>query len=138
MSNRHLVAGLAALSLAVATGAQARSTGGELSPKAFMKAVNGDADKTISKDELDAYAKKRFADLERDNDKTLDDKELKGRLSAAGMSAADPDKDRSVDEAEFVGYADKLFDEANGKHDTTLSLKELQSPAGLKLIKLLH
>ena len=140
MSNRLLVVGLATLSLAIAGAApaHARSKGGGLSPKAFMTAVNGDADKTISKDELDAYAKKRFAALESDNDKTLDEKELKGRLSAAGMTMADTDKDKSVDESEFVGYADKLFDEANSKGDKTLSLRELRSSAGKSLIKLLH
>ena len=140
MSNRLLVVGLATLALATTAGAPARaaSPNGDMSPKAFMTAVNGDADKTISKDELDAYAKKRFAALESDNDKTLDEKELKGRLSAAGMTMADTDKDKSVDESEFVGYAGKLFDEANKKGDKTLSLRELGSSAGKSLIKLLH
>ena len=141
MSNRRLLVGLAALSLAIAAGAPAQahhSKSGGMSPKAFLKAVNGDADKTISRDELDVYAKKRFAELESDNDKTLDDKELKGRLSASGMTMADTDKDKSVDEAEFVGYADKLFDEANKKGDKTLSVAELGSAAGRKLIQLLH
>ena len=140
MSNRLLAAGLAALSL-VALGAPAHARSkmaGGTSPKAFMKAVNGDADKTISRDELDAYAKTRFAALESDNDKTLDDKELKGRLSSAGMAMADSDKDKSVDESEFVDYADKLFDEANKKGDKTLSVAELRSPAGKKLIMLLR
>ena len=140
--DRLLVAGAAALSvamsIAIAAGAPAQARSTSLSPKAFIKAVNADADTTISKDELDTYARKRFAALETDNDKTLNDKELKGRLSASGMSLADSDKDRSVDESEFVGFADKLFAEANGKGDTTLRLRELRSPAGKNLIKLLH
>ena len=134
MSNRILVASLVVFGLCASASADAESTGA----KKFMKAVNSDADKTISKAELDAYAKKRFEALEADNDKTLDEKELKGRLSAAGMSIADPDKDKTVDEAEFTGYADKLFDEANKKGDDTLSVKELETPAGKKLIKLLE
>ena len=135
MSNRILVTSLAALAIAsFGVSAQAKT----MKPAAFMKAVNGDSDKTLSKDEVDAYAKKRFADLEKDNDKTLDAKELKGRLSASGMTMADADKDKTVDESEFVAYADKLFDQANTKGDKTLSLAELKTPAGRKLIELLH
>ena len=135
MVHRRLVAAAAAFGLvAFASSTPATAMGA----KAFMKAVNGDADKTISKAELDAYAKQRFAALEADNDKTLDQKELKGRLSAAGMAMADTDKDKTVDEAEFTGYADKLFDEANKKGDVTLSVEELASPAGKKLIQLLE
>ena len=55
-----------------------------MSAETFMKKVNTNADKTISLDELDTYAKKRFAELETDKDKTLDQKELKDRLSEAG------------------------------------------------------
>ena len=122
-------------------GASAQAAG--TSATAFLKAVNTNADKTISKDELDAYAKKRFAELETDKDKTLDQKELKGRLSKAGMTMADTDKDKTVDEAEFVGYADKLFDEADihkkdGAEHPSLTERELESPAGKKLIMLLR
>lgn len=126
---------LAALGLLAATLPVAAT---EISAKAFLKAANTNDDKTISHDELDTYAKQKFAEIEKDNDKTLDTKELRGRLSAAGMSQADTDKDQTVDEAEFVGYADKLFDQANTNSDKTLSLKELESPAGKKLRELLR
>ena len=76
--------------------------------------------------------------IEADHDKTLDDKELKGRLGAAGMEAADTDKDKTVDEGEFVAYAGKLFDAANQNSDKTLSVKELEAPAGKTLIMLLQ
>lgn len=109
-----------------------------MSAKKVMQALSGDADKTISKDELDAYAKKRFGELEADKDKTLDDKEPNGRLSKAGMTMSDPDKDKAVDEAEFVGFADKLLDAANAKGDETRSKKVLKSAAGKKLIELLE
>ena len=46
-------------------------------------------------------AKKTFERIETDKDKTLDQKELKGRLTAAGLASADTDKDKTVDEAEF-------------------------------------
>ena len=136
MINRILVAGAAAFGLVCFSAtAQAQE---KMSAEAFMKAVNTNADKTISKKELEVFAKKRFAEIESDHDKTLDDKELKGRLSAAGMAMADTDKDKTVDESEFVGYADKLFDQANANADKTLSIKELNSEGGKKLRMLLQ
>ena len=135
-----LAAGVAALVLCGLAG-PSRAEG--MSASAFLKKVDTDADKTISMEELDAYAKKRFAELETDTDKVLDQKELKGRLSEAGMAMADPDKDKTVDETEFVGYANKLFGEADvtKKPDAahpSLSEKELETPAGKKLIMLLR
>ncbi len=135
MTHRYLVAGFAAFALSATV---AITPAAAMTADAFMKAVNTNGDKTISKDEVDAYAKTRFASLESDHDKTLDDKELKGRMSAAGMTMADPDKDKTVDESEFVAYADKLFDMANKKGDKTLSVAELKTPSGMKLIELLH
>ena len=135
MTHRRSAA-LAAALLLFGTGFMAQAA--TIGAKAFLHAVNTDADKTISKDELDAYARKKFAEIEKDNDKTLDAKELKGRLSARGMASVDTDNDKTVDEQEFVGYADKLFEEANTKGQKTLSLRELESSAGKKLIKLLQ
>ncbi len=133
MTNRILLIGVAALGFLSAPAAAKDMTAAE-----FMKAANTDKDQTLSKAEIEAYAKKKFAEIESDKDKTLDEKELQGRLSAAGLTAADTDKDKTVDEAEFVGYAGKLFDQANSNADKTLDLKELESPAGQNLIMLLH
>ena len=105
---------------------------------AALAAANTNKDSTLSKDEVAAYAKKTFAAIEADHDKTLDEKELTNRMTAAGMAAADTDKDKTVDESEFVAYAGKLFDEANADKDKTLSVKELESPAGAKLRMLLQ
>ena len=135
MPNRSTRASLVVLGLAALTqGARAA----EMSASAFMKAVNTNSDKTLSKEEVGAYAKKKFAMIEADHDKTLDEKELMGRLGAAGLDAADTDKDKTVDEGEFVAYAGKLFDAANQNNDKTLNLKELETPAGKKLITLLQ
>ena len=140
ISRSFLAAGIAALML----GGLASTARAEMpSASSFLNAVNANNDKTISKQELDTYAKKRFADLEADKDRTLDQKELKGRLSDAGMAMADTDKDKTIDESEFVSYADKLFDEANvtkkpGNDHPTLTEKELGNPAGQKLIMLLR
>ena len=142
VATRSLLSFGAAALMACSLAAPARAEG--MSARAFMKKVNTNADKTISMDELDVYAKKRFAELETDKDKTLDQKELKGRLSEAGMMTADTDKDKSIDETEFVNYANTLFTEANvhkkaGESDhPTLSEAELATPSGKKLIKMLR
>ena len=134
MTNRILMIGALALALG---GLAAPAAAKEMTAAEFMKAANTNKDQTLSKAEIKAFAKKKFAEIESDKDKTLDEKELQGRLSDAGLSAADTDKDKTVDEAEFVGYAEKLFDQANNA-DKTLNMKELESPAGQKLIMLLH
>ena len=138
---RSLIAAGATALMFFGLAGSARAEG--MSAKDFMKKVNSNADKTISMEELDAYAKKRFAELETDRDKVLDQKELMGRLSEAGMTMADTDKDKSVDEAEFVGYANKLFAEADihkkpESPHATLSDRELETPAGQKLIMMLR
>lgn len=139
VSRSLLTASIAALML----GGLAATAEAEMpSASSFLNAVNANNDKTLSKEEIDTYAKKRFAELEADKDKTLDQKELKGRLSEAGMTMADTDKDKTVDESEFVAYADKLFDEANihkkAGDKPTLSEEELGTPAGQQLITLLR
>lgn len=107
------------------------------SPAAFLKAVDADNDGTVTLDEVKTYASQRFKALEKDNDGTLDEKELKGRLSATGFKSANTDADKTIDENEFLAYVEKLFKDAND-NDTTLDAKELATPAGKKLITLLH
>ena len=85
MSIRLSVVGLSTLVL-LSLGASANAEA--MSAAAFMKAVNTNADKTISKAELDTYARRASPALDTDNDKTLNDNELKGRLSSAGMAMA--------------------------------------------------
>lgn len=137
MSNRLVAAGMVALFLG-GSALLAPASAKEMSAAEFVAAANTNKDNTLSKDEVSAFAKKKFAEIESDHDKTLDEKELKDRMNAAGMTAADTDKDKTVDEAEFVGYAGKLFDEANTKGTKTLSAKELETPAGEKLRMLLQ
>jgi Ca2+-binding EF-hand superfamily protein len=105
-------------------------------PSAFLKAVDTDNDGTVTLDEVKAYAAKRFDTLEKDKDGTLDMKELKGRLSAAGFKAANTDADKTIDKTEFLAYVETLFKDANDG-DATLDAKELKTPAGEKLVKLL-
>ena len=137
-SPRLTAAGVAALAGLALGGLAGQACAKEPSAAAFMAAANTNKDSTLSKDEVSAYARKTFAKIEADHDKTLDEKELMNRMTAAGMAAADTDKDKTVDESEFVAYAGKLFDEANADSDKTLSVKELESPAGQKLRMLLQ
>ncbi len=137
MNNRLIAAGMVTLALG-GFGMVGPVSAKEVSAAEFMAAANTNKDNTLSKDEISAYAKKKFTEIEADHDKTLDQKELQGRVGEAGLAAADTDKDKTVDEAEFVAYAGKLFDKANTNDDKTLSMKELETPAGEKLRMLLH
>jgi Ca2+-binding EF-hand superfamily protein len=122
---------LAAFALLGLVGVAAAQT-----PSAFLKAVDTDNDGTITLDEVKTYAAKRFDALEKDKDGTLDMKELKGRISAAGFKAANTDTDTTLDQTEFLAYVETLFKQANDG-DATLDAKELASPAGKKLVALL-
>ncbi len=133
MSNRFVIAGFAALGLVASFGA----VRADMTPTAFLKAVDKDSDGTVTLDEVKAYAAVRFKALETDKDGTLDEKELKGRLSETGFKSANLDGDKTIDEKEFVAYVETLFKEANDK-DTTLDAKELGTPAGKKLVMLLQ
>jgi Ca2+-binding EF-hand superfamily protein len=133
MSKRIVIAGLTAVALLGSVGAVSAKT----SIAAFLTAADSDKDGTVTLDEVKAYASERFKALETDKDGTLDKTELKGRLSATGFKSANTDADKTIDEAEFMGYVETLFKQAND-NDTTLDAKELKSPAGKKLIILLH
>ena len=131
MINRILLAGGVIFALG---GLAAPVLAKEMTAAEFLAAVATNGDHTLSKDEVEAYARKRIAEIESDKDKTLDATELKGRLNATNLALADTDKDKTVDEAEFVSYADRLFEDANRKGKNSLSADELKTPAGQKLI----
>ena len=133
MKLRSILAGFTALGL-LASIATAHA---EMTPTAFLKAVDKDNDGTVTLDEVKAYATMRFKALETDKDGTLDEKELKGRLTATGFKSANMDADKTLDQAEFLTYVEKLFKEANDK-DPHLDAKELETAAGKKLVTLLQ
>ena len=133
MMTRSLVAGVLALGLISSAGI----AHAEMTPVAFLKAVDKDNDGTVTLDEVKAFATLRFKALETDKDGTLDEKELKGRLGTTGFASVNMDADKTVDQPEFLAYVEKLFKEANDK-DPHLDAKELETPAGKKLITLLQ
>lgn len=111
-----------------------------MDPDAFLKAVNRNNDQTLSMRELNAYASKKFTKLNTTGHKSLSRAELGDRISDADFDAANTNhhKDQTLTRGELVAYVDRLFKEANTKGTKTLSLTELRSPAGEKLITLLH
>lgn len=127
--------GLAGVMLLSTAAAYAQSD-----PAAFLKEVNRDNDKTLSLQELNYFAVKKFHELNTKGTKTLSRRELGDRISDADFAAANTDrrKDQTLSLSEFIKYVDLLFREANTKGTKTLSLAELSSPAGHKLIRLLH
>lgn len=108
---------------------------------AFLSKVNQNNDKTLSMRELNAYASKKFDELNTTGHKTLSRKEIGDRISDADFNAANTGlhkEDQTLSKDEFIGYTDRLFKEANTKGKKSLSATELGTPAGEKLITLLH
>jgi hypothetical protein len=79
-----------------------------------------------------------FDRLQKDQDETLDRKELGSRLSAKEFAAADPDKDATLTKEEYVALVQKLFKQADVDGDGKLEAKELRSKAGRALIRLIR
>jgi hypothetical protein len=114
-------------------------------PSAFLSKVNKDNDKTLSMHELNAYAARKFVELNTRGSKSLfhaslSRTELGDRISDSDFEKANTGhrKDETLSRSEFINYADLLFEKANRRGDKTLSVDELGSPAGRKLMKLLH
>jgi hypothetical protein len=109
----------------------------------FLKMVDTDNDKTISVAEIDAFALKKFSELKKPSEDALSMTDLRGRISQADFDAANTTHGNAstvptLSRAEFAAYVDKLFREANSVGEKTLSETELKTPAGGKLILLLH
>ncbi len=76
--------------------------------------------------------------LNKDQDDTLDRKELGSLLTAQEFVAADPDKDSTLTKEEYVALATKLFKQADVDGDGKLEAKELNSKAGRALLRLIR
>jgi hypothetical protein len=110
-------------------------------PSEFLKMVDADNDKTISLPEIDAFAVKKFDELKKPGEDALSMTELRGRISQPDFDAANTTRGEAVptlSKVEFLVWVDKLFKEANTVGEKTLSEEELKTPAGEKLIRLLH
>ncbi len=117
------------------------------SPADFLRAANTNHDKTLSLVEVQNYALKRFAALDKEHDGKLTKAELGDRISDEDFKSANTHREAStptLSTTEFSLFVSKLFAAANadlksGRTDVdgTLSEAELATPAGAKLIRLL-
>jgi Ca2+-binding EF-hand superfamily protein len=89
-------------------------------------------------DEVTTAAQAVFDRLEKDQDETLDRKEVGSRLRAKEFAAADPDKDATLTKEEYVAFVTKLFKQADVDGDGKLEAKELRSKAGRALLRLIR
>jgi hypothetical protein len=106
-------------------------------PQSLLKTLDPDNDGTVDLAEAKSAASKLFDKLDRDHDRTLDKRELRGRVSAKDFAAADPDKDGTLDKNEFLTLVEKRFKAADPDNDGTIDAKELKSAAGRALVLLL-
>ncbi|WP_375464218.1 EF-hand domain-containing protein [uncultured Methylobacterium sp.] len=133
----RLYSSLAAMVLAgsalVAPAAIAKSMSGA----SAVKMIDTDSDGTVDMKEIEVVASATFDRLEKDADGTLDAREMKGRLSKAGMKQADPDSDGTLDKKEYLAAVANRFKAADPDGDGTLDAKELKSQAGRALLALI-
>jgi hypothetical protein len=107
-------------------------------PCAALKTIDPDNDGKLELSEAKKAAEAAFTKMNKDADKTVDRKELKGRVSRTELRSGDPDKDGTLDLAEYTAMVEKLFAAANKDKDGTLECAELKSSAGRALLKLLN
>lgn len=130
---------LAALCVLAAIGVMAD---GRLQPlmaaSASLTALDPDKDGTVDLPEAQAAGAKLFATLDPDKDGTLDEKELAGRIDAAGLKAADPDNDGTLDAKEYAAVIESRFKAADPDNDGTLDDAELGTDAGKSFLLLVE
>jgi Ca2+-binding EF-hand superfamily protein len=137
---KSLLTSLAAVTaVGLLTMAPAHAKKADASPKACaaLKVIDPDNDGKLDLAEAKKAAEAAFDRLNKDGDKTLEGKELKGRLSKKSVKSGDPDKDGTLDKAEYTAIVEQLFKAANKDADGTLECKELNSSAGRAMLKLL-
>jgi len=102
-----------------------------------LKMLNRDADQTLEIAEVIDAATKLFAQINADNDLTLERKETEGRLTDADWKAVNKDNDNNLEMDEWLTIVRQRFDTADANKDGKLTVQELDSPAGQLLIKLI-
>jgi hypothetical protein len=80
---------------------------------------------------------KLFAQINPDNDLTLDRKETEGRLTDADWKAVNKDNDNTLQMDEWLAIVRQRFDAADANKDGKLAAQELDSAAGQSLVKLI-
>ncbi len=106
--------------------------------QAAIKALDTDNDGTLDLAEATKAAEAVFDRLQKDQDETLDRKEIGSRIGLKEFAAADPDKDKTLSKEEYVALVTKLFKQADVDGDGKLEAKELRSKAGHALLRLIR
>lgn len=101
------------------------------------KALDPDADGTMTIDEAKAAAEKKFEMHDPDKDGTLDAKEATKLMSKPDFTMSDADKEGTLDKNEYMTAVESTFKKADTDNDGTLDSKELGSPAGKKLMRMI-
>jgi Ca2+-binding EF-hand superfamily protein len=96
-----------------------------------------DKDGTLDIAEVKKAAGATFDKLDKDNDATVDRKEVGGRMTGKEFAAGDPDNDKTLSKDEYLAIVEQLFKAADRDNDGTLSAAELHSKAGRALLRLL-
>lgn len=107
-------------------------------PSRVLKILDGDSDGTVDLAEVQKAGEGLFAKLEKDNDGTIDGKELGSRISKKDFAAADPDHDGSLSKEEYSALLEARFKTADPDNDGTLDDKELHSKAGQAVLRLVR
>jgi hypothetical protein len=123
---------LVASAMTLMTAAAWAATGADV-----LRMLNRDTDQTLEIAEAIDAATKLFAQLNADNDLTLERKETEGRLTDADWKAVNKDNDSNLEMDEWLTIVRQRFNAADANKDGKLTVQELDSPAGLLLIKLI-
>ena len=105
---------------------------------AEIKAVDDDTDGQLDLAEAKAAAERRFKQINKDGDKTLEGKELKGRVTTAEMKTFNLDKDKTIELPEWLAITEARFKAANPDGDQTLECKELKTAKGKSFLKMVR
>jgi hypothetical protein len=123
---------LVASAVTLMTASAWAATGAEV-----LKMLNRDSDQTLEIAEVIDAATKLFAQINPDNDLTLERKETEGRLTDADWKAVNKDNDNTLEMDEWLTIVRQRFNAADANKDGKLTVQELDSAAGQLLIKLI-
>jgi len=123
---------LVASAMTLMTASAWAATGAEV-----LKMLNRDSDQTLEIAEVIDAATKLFAQINPDNDLTLERKETEGRLTDADWKAVNKDNDNTLEMDEWLTIVRQRFNAADANKDGKLTVQELDSAAGQLLIKLI-
>ena len=127
---------LGSLILSIAVACVMASPALAISGADALKRLNHDSDQTLELPEvLDASAK-RFQELNKDNDLTLDKAETDGLVTDSEWKAYNKDHDGTLELDEWLNIVRARFRAADTKKDGKLTVQELDTPAGQALLKL--